>query len=451
MTDHMDYRLALILPEFRQLLGIKGSDTAQFPHVTIPKWERPAEQLTRLIEEKWQIKTIVLDVLAGSLTAAPLAVIEVRSLSPQFEREELRPIDPDRIGRGSVSEDDRHTLVSILSGDDARRSPFCRIGWIEEAQRWIRGAVRNRTCNFTEDILQLSVCGRFALVRFGTEEGPAYWLKAVGTPNEHEFPITKALGERFPNHLPTIVAMRDDWNAWVMEEAGQPLRDSFTLPSIERAAIGLAELQRETIDHLDPLRAAGCLDRSIPVLATHLPEIMEYLEDAMNRQTSTKVPRIEASRLRELESILRDACSRMQNVGVPDTLIHNDINTGNILLTRSRCVFTDWAEAYIGNPFLSFQHLCAQISAGSDHAEAWLPQVRNAYKKLWLEWLTESAIDQAFALMPILAIASYLYGRGAWLHSSSRDNPQFQGYSRSLARCMDRAARAPQLLEALWP
>jgi thiamine kinase-like enzyme len=139
----------------------------------------------------------------------------------------------------------------------------------------------------------------------------------------------------------------------------------------------------------------------------------------------------------------------MLNLCIPSTLIHNDFNGGNILLSDSRCVFTDWAEAGIGNPFLTFQHLCAQISRDSNKADVWLPLVRSAYKRIWRQWLTETQIDQAFALMPILAIVSYLYGRGTWLDSPRREDEHLQAYRRSLARYMDRAAHAPELLGAI--
>ena len=449
MAEHMDYRLALLLPESRQLLGIEASLTPELPRISIPTGERSAEQLSKLVEQKWRVKTIVLDILADEFISTRCAVMEVRNPSRTFKYEGLRPIQPDSISNASLGEKERHIVLAIMLGDALNRGPFARIGWAKDAQQWIQDEVPGRTIKFNDDILQFTAGGRCALVRFGTQEDPAYWLKAVGEPNRHEFEVTKALAERFPNHVPTIVAMRNDWNAWVMEETGHPLCDSFTLPSIERAVVGLAELQRESVDHVKPLLAAGCFDQTIPVLEAHLREITEYLEDAMNRQTSKKVPGIDVRRLRELEHILHRACSRMQELHVPNALIHNDINGGNILLRGTSCVFTDWAEACIGNPFFTFQHLCAQISRDSEHAGAWLPQVKHAYKKAWIECLTEAQIDLAFALMPILGITSYLYGRGTWLNSTRRDDRHFQSYSRSLARCMDRAARAPELLEAL--
>jgi hypothetical protein len=449
MTERMDYRLALLLPESRQLLGKQVCGADELPQISIPRRERPAEQLTKLIEEKWKIKTVVLDILTDASAPTPCAIMEIRSTSREFERNGLRPVQLDSFSDASLGEKESRTLSSVLSGDTASQNPFARIGWIGDVQQWIRDEVHGRTVSFSDDIRQFNAGGGFSLVRFGTLQGPAYWLKAVGDPNGHEFRITTTLAQSLQSYLPTMVAARPEWNAWVMEDAGQPLCNSFGLPSIERAVTCLAELQGKSIAHIEALLVAGCPDCSIPVLANHLGTLTEYLEDAMNRQSSIKVPRLERGRLREIESIIRDACYAMQHLCISDTLIHNDINGGNILLCGSRCVFTDWAEACIGNPFLTFQHLCAQISRDSSQAEAWLPCVKSAYKRSWREWLTESQIDQAFVLMPLLAVTSYLYGGGTWLDSPRRENPHVQAYSRSLARHMDRAAKAPELLEAL--
>jgi Phosphotransferase enzyme family len=339
----------------------------------------------------------------------------------------------------------------MLSGDPTDGGPLARIGWIDDAQQWIREAVRHRDLAFSKDLSQLNAGGRFALIRLPAEQGPAYWLKAVGPPNEHEFRVTKTLFERFPEHLPVHVVAREDWNAWVTEESGKPMNDMFAPNVLDKAVDSLATLQKKSIEHSDALYAAGCYDCRIPVLGAHLGELTEYLERAMGRQISTKVPRLDGHRLRELECILRTACARMQDLCIPDTLIHNDMNPGNILYDGSQCVFIDWAEAYIGNPFLTFQHLCSQISLTPAKAETCLPQMRHIYKRAWIECLTESQIDGAFRLMPILAAASYLYGRGDWLTGTDNKRPGFEGYVRSLARYIDRAARAPEFIEALCP
>jgi hypothetical protein len=449
MVEQADYRLAFILPKSRQLLGIEASRAAELPRISIPMCERPARELTHAIEAKWHIRTIVVDILTGTSVLVPCAIIEVRHPSWQFSVHGFSAVNLATVSGASLSEDERHTLASLLSGEDTHRGPFSRLGWIEEAQEWILEAVPEGDIQFNGEFLQLNGGGSFALLRLGTIQGPAYWLKAVGPPNEREFQITRTLAQLFPKHLPSVVTMREDWSAWVMRDAGRPLRDSFSIDALEQTVACLAELQTESISRLDSLLAAGCLGGGIRVLQEHLSELTEYLEEAMDQQTSTTVPRLEKQRLHQLKCVLCQSCSRILDLNIPDTLIHNDINTGNILCCGTRCVFTDWAEACIGNPFVTFQHLAAQVATRCGDTSPWIAQMTRLYKPLWLEYLDDAAIDKALAITPILAIASYLYGRGDWLRSPQRNEPTYQSYTRSLARHIDQAARSPQLVEAL--
>jgi aminoglycoside phosphotransferase (APT) family kinase protein len=136
----------------------------------------------------------------------------------------------------------------------------------------------------------------------------------------------------------------------------------------------------------------------------------------------------------------------MEALDIPDTLVHNDINFGNILFKGSRCVFTDWCEAGVGNPFLAFQYLCL---LQSPRHEDWRPRLKDIYKSFWLDCLTTSQIEQAFVLVPPLAVLSYFYGRGTWLNSPLRNNPDIESHARSLARHMDHAIQDSLLLEAI--
>src|ERR1700719_456394 len=131
----------------------------------------------------------------------------------------------------------------------------------------------------------------------------------------------------------------------------------------------------------------------------------------------------------------------MQALAIPDSLLHNDLNVGNVLIEESQCVFIDWSEAYVGNPFFIFPHLCSLLSRTEDTSLPWVQHLRARYKRPWQNLLTDAQMDRAFALTPLLAVLSCLYGRGYWLASPERDEPHFQGYARSLARYMDRAAQ----------
>ncbi|WP_353072018.1 phosphotransferase [Tunturiibacter gelidoferens] len=449
LDDQERYRVILVMPFSRMVLAERHGKALRLPRINIPKWTRPAERLNEAVQAKWNIKSVIIDILSKEESTVPCAVAEVSRHSCISFANGFITVPVDDFDRQELTATEHLTVRSILAGNRRGGRPFSRLGWIDEAQHWIRESVRHHVVEFSEDILQLNASANFALVRFGTQEGPAYWLKATGMPNRHEYAVTTTLAEYFPDSLPPMVAAREDWNAWVTEEAGQPLCNCLTQRVLQEAIRALAKLQRQSTFRVGQLLAVGCFDGRIPVLRTHLSELIDYLEESMEQQTSLNVPRLHRNRLRELGSILHDACSEMHELGIPDSLILNDVNLGNILFDGSRCVFIDWAEACVGNPFLTCQQLFVGAVRSNGEACTWIHQLKAFYKAQWPDTACEAKLDRAFALAPLLTIVSYLYGRGDWLQSPRRYDLHFQSYSRSLARHMDRAAQAPELMEGL--
>jgi hypothetical protein len=449
MIENSDYRLVLILPYSRQLLGMRSLVTTELPVFSIPMWERPAEALTKQIEGRWNIRTIILDIFAGAGSKAPCAVAEVRTGSWNFESEGLSAARLEDIGDLSLTESERRSLERILIRDDEDVGAFARIGWIEGAQRWIQSCINDHEVIFTDDIRQLNGGGTFCLLRFATQSGPAYWMKGVGEPNAHEFAVTSYLATHSPEYLPPIVAMRSDWNAWVMEEFGSSLHNSDSLADFERAVCRLADLQKKFAGRSEELLAAKCADHRTEVLSSHIDEIIDYLDDAMRRQASTKVSPLSTSRLHEIRAVLHTSCQALQALLIPDSLIHNDISPGSILDNGTACVFTDWCEGYVGNPFITLEQLCEHVARKTDQPVSWVRSLRNVYKSRWQDVLTEPQIEGALQLTPLISVLSYLYGRGDWLHTARRNEPAFLSYSRSLARHMDRIVTRIELSEPL--
>jgi hypothetical protein len=176
--------------------------------------------------------------------------------------------------------------------------------------------------------------------------------------------------------------------------------------------------------------------------------MMEYIDEAMASESLSHAPRLGASRLYEIGSTLEEACFSLEALGIADTLIHGDLNFGNMLAGPRGCVFTDWAHASIGNPFLNFEHLRLQIAQETDLAHC-VPMLTEIYRESWRQVLTDSQIECGLALVPPIAAAFYLFGRWDWLTSERRRDPQFQSYVRALARQIDRAAQAFELKEVL--
>jgi hypothetical protein len=449
MIEHTDYRLALILPQSRQLLGIQGAGAIELPTISISPWERPAEQLTGRIEDKWKIQTIILDILVGPGSETPCAVAEVRTDSWDFEREGFCVAELDNIGDLWLEDEQRESLSAILSGNEVDRGAFAQVGWIEKAQEWIRSSIDSHEVIFTGEILQLNGGGAFCLLRLGTRSGPAYWIKGVGAPNAHEFAITGYLAQHYPEYLPPVIAMRSDWRAWVMEEFGSSLHSSPTLDDFKRAVHQLANLQKRVAKSPDELLAAQCADHRTGLLDSQIDDIFEYLDEAMGQQASRKALPLSTSRLHEIRTVLHDACFVLRELRIPDSLIHGDISPGSILCNGSNCVLTDWCEAYVGNPFIAFEQLCVHVRRSTGDSSLWIRALTQVYRSCWADLLTERQIEKTLQIVPLISVLSYLYGRGDWLHTSRRNEPAVQSYSRGLARHMDRIATDPALIEAI--
>jgi hypothetical protein len=446
--EQEEFRIVLVLPWLQIVLVEHRDHVYRLPRISIPRWIRVAAQLTEAILTKWAVRSIVVDLLPRSDDLSQCAVVEVRSHDWRFSLDGFTPVQVGDLDEQELTAMERLTVSSIIAGEARGRGPFSRLGWIEEAQEWIRESVSHHRVDFNDDVRPYSAGGFFVLVRFGTLQGPAYWLKATSAPNAHEFTVTQAISRYCPDFVPPLIAARTDWNAWVTEEVGQPLRAALSLHALEQTAHSLARLQITSAAHVEDLLACGCFDQRMPVLRSHLPDLICYLEDAMARQTSTKVLPLSANRLHELACFIGDASAAMGVIGIPDSLIHNDMNPGNILYDGVRVVFTDWSEAGVGSPFLTFQHLQIQ-AVDADETHTWAPRLKEIYKLHWRNVLSESQIERAFALSPPLAIASYLCGRDPSFTAPYRYNDSVQSYARSLARQMDRSTQSLEFLEAL--
>ena len=126
------------------------------------------------------------------------------------------------------------------------------------------------------------------------------------------------------------------------------------------------------------------------------------------------------------------------------------MNHGNILVNARHCQFIDWSEAYVGNPLITLQHLLLLNRLEDDDRRASVNSLlKQKYLDAWVSRCNPDALRKGFTYMPILALASTLYGRGDWLNSPRRNDPHRLSYTRSLARHMDRAIHEPSLLEVL--
>lgn len=406
VEDQLHYRVAIVLPHSREILAEGDGDSRRLPTIAIPRWSRVAEQVTTAIKHRWNLQTIMVDSLAHSDDAPGLAVLEARSCDELDRGTSLRPSHPDLI---CIEARGRKLLREVITETGKDRNPLLRLGWIDEAQRWLQSNVRDREIQFAGDIRQLNAGAGFALIRLGASDGSAYWIKAVGPPNSHEAPITEMLSKCSPASLPPLVAVHPTWNAWAMEEVGSALTDSVDAETISLVSLSLARLQHQTISHTKAFLDCGCGDQRIETLRRYLPEFLDsvamLISDTALEDSGPDVATI----LPRMEHALRIALDEMGQLGIPDTINNNDMKLANILFDGRRCAFIDWCHAYWGNPFLTFQHVHIYLSR---RLPALARPFQEAYAKAWAARLSESQVEGALALAPIVAPYAYLCAWG---------------------------------------
>lgn len=443
-----EYRLVLVQPESRRILVMGHVDGNRLPSVSIPQGTRPAEQLQEAIHAAWKLRVLVLDFFEGSPRCA-LAEVLV-SCQPTC----LKAVSLEQVQIFELSEQQRVQIGLILAGDCQAKSPFSRIGWIDQAITWLEGET-GRKLSSKHEIRQYNAGASFVLVRFRMENDRDYWLKATGQPNAHELSITVLLSKLCGSFLPELISSKPAWNAWLMSGEGRGVTEIPTAPIgaftlLEDAVECMAKLQMKTRGNNRDLLDAGAVDQRLQVLQKNGAELFDYIEETMGLQISTKVPRLKKKCIQRLSAIFEEVCERMEHLDIPETIVHGDLNRGNILTCGGHCQFIDWSEAYLGNPLVALQHLLLLNRVKN-------PEIRDSinlllkqkYLGISVASCDPDALEAGFVYMPIVAAASTLYGRGDWLTSSRRDDQCRQSHARSLARYMDRASREPSLLEAL--
>jgi hypothetical protein len=85
-VESVEYLVALVLPESREVLAILDLDGYRLPAVDIVTWSRPAEQLQQAIKARWGVSGIVLDFLQSLDRPQACVVVEVLVPNRAFGR-----------------------------------------------------------------------------------------------------------------------------------------------------------------------------------------------------------------------------------------------------------------------------------------------------------------------------------------------------------------------------
>ena len=446
-------RWRIILPRRKgsELLVLPEGPRECLPNLEIPSNTRLAEQLNETIKRTWGLETISLFAPNVSFLPAPIPDIRYHVV------ELTRPNDPLPPGlqwvpfsslSGTSFEDSRDFLVAqrVLqefqqTTHGAQDQPFARPGWFRDLLLWTVDAITPWNLQVTGRFQQFTATPTFSLIRFETN-GPAVWFKAVGPPNEREFLVTTTLAEIVPCRIPQLIARRPEWNGWLsLEAAGTPLGDVDEFGPWKRATLALAALQIESVDHIPRLLRAGSRDARSATLMGALDAFIDRMTEMMRLQTKSSPAPLTGPELLQLKRDMNIALVRFQELGLPDTLGHFDFNPTNVIVSKDDCVFLDWAEAYVGCPFFTFEYLSQFLRNASPKVTDEDRELVRAYGLAWQSLLSPSVVHEALLLSPLLAVFAYAVCSDTWTDAQRIQDPQVQAYLRTLTRRMNIEAK----------
>jgi Phosphotransferase enzyme family len=444
--DYDSFRILLYRNDAAELLAEAQPDGLRLPLLSVPAHARVAEEITAAIKSAWNLETYCLFPLsiACSSPAQDLRyqVVEIwgddRGAPAGMQWVPLAALSADAFEDSTAYEAVARSLADL---DRYRHSElsgaFGRLGSLRELTTWVESQAASAGLGLTGKFRQLSASPTFSLIRFETN-GRALWFKAVGEPNRHEYPITLKLATSFPEFVPHILGSHPKWNGWLALEAeGAPLEAGSPQDAWEAAAENLARLQVSSLGRGFEFIEAGCKDLRPSTLMTFVDPFFDAMADLMARQTKLSPAPLDPVNLLALGRTVAAALTDLEDAGVSSTLGHLDLNPGNMLVDKERCVFLDWAEAYVGSPFFSFQYLL-QHRRRLHRADAERSMVA-CYAKIWSRFASMEQIATSLKLAPLLAAFAYGAAGINWQNTGCVSTGS-AAYLRSLVRCMKREA-----------
>jgi hypothetical protein len=439
----------MVLGHNRMNLLLVVENGLLLPSVEVPRWQRVAENLRAAMKSEWDCEVVCLFTPQLTLPDGPWNVAHYQVMESWNATETHDPRTA-WIPICSLAEDSfndaadylsiRQSLAQCEAYADDPAAPFAKSRWFKELQAWIAEVTRPLAIQLTGSFRQLNASPSFSLVRFETN-GPAIWFKAVGEPNQREFPITLKLAQLFPEYVPAVLGTRSAWNGWLSLEAeGTNLSETREIALWEAAAVALARLQIESISKVAPIIHSGARDLRVDTLSVLLHPFLDDVGRLMDQQIKIPPAVLDRKQLDHLEERIGNALGAIEELGIPDTLGHLDLNPGNIIVCSDGCVFLDWAEAYVGHPFFSFEYLLEHFRRAAGADKTIEERLIASYAAEWEQLVSPASTAEALGAIPLLGVFAYAAGCGMSTDRESLQDPKIAGYLRALTRRMGREA-----------
>jgi hypothetical protein len=281
----------------------------------------------------------------------------------------------------------------MLNGPEELRSPWARLEGLNEVLTWASDRLAAAGRPMTGTAEQQRTWNLSALFRLPTGQGPV-WLKATPRFATDEASAIAAFARVDPTLVPPVIGAgprrvllehlpgEDCWDA----------SPQIITSAVERLAAAQAVLAGQAVRETGQAAGLppGLPDRRTPVIAG---QIAALLDGEVGGQLGAG----EVAAARGLLSRF----PRLDECGLPDTIVHGDFHPGNWRSDGGPPVVVDWADAHLGNPVLDGLRARDFLPAGKR------PVAARAWIDAWAARVPGCEPARALAIAEPLAHLSY--------------------------------------------
>ena len=364
--------------------------------------------------------------LASEPAALTLHVLALDALPAGAQT--LEPSALDRLAHPPVVAATLATELAVLDGSAApppRRPDWYRLEWLAEIDGWVDQALAAAGLRRRGPSRPVKVWSLSAVLEIPVEDGSVF-AKAVCRHFGAEPAVTAWVGELAPGRVPVLLAT-DPTRGWMLMRAFAGTEGEERPDTAPEAARTLAAIQLAAVGRGDELLRTGAPDRtSGPTLAAFRAVVESGLHlDLLSVEERDRLPALPAR--------VADRLQALEATGLPATVVHGDLHTGNYVIGPDGVLLFDWTDAALGHPVLD-----AVLLAGSaGRADPPLEQATlAAYAEVWRAARPDVDINSALELAQEVNLAYQAVSYDA-LVRAQEDRSQWE-MDRVAVHCLQR-------------
>jgi fructosamine-3-kinase len=276
-----------------------------------------------------------------------------------------------------------------------QRPSWARPGWYETATAWIKAELAQLGHHVIDPIEPVRNWSLSYVLRARTATNTFYFKAGAVLPLfVNEAALLSRLAASYPDHIPMPLSLDRERHWMLLADLGEPIEEKAAVTQKEILFRTFGQIQIEAAAQVEELLAMGCLDRRLDRLTTQIEPLLKDLE------ATTELNENEIEQLQQLIPHLKARCDQLAGYGVPQTLVHGDLHTGNVALFEGKMVFFDWTDACVAHPFFD-----VMLMMNWENDLEIQTRLRDQYLSLWTAYEPMARLLEMWSLaQPLFAL-----------------------------------------------